>query len=295
MMRHKVLFTSDVHGNEDQFKKFIDYAIQVRADTLIIGGDIAPKHFASDVYLSGQRRFLKERLPELLKPLKQGLPEANLFMMMGNDDCAANLDVLESYEPEFYQIMHGKRLSLTADFDIVGYAIVPITPFSVKDWEKYDLSDVPQDIEKRYAERKAAGYKLSGVKSVGDAHIPFTFSEDMEKDDSIQKDLSAELFRKDAGKTVYVFHSPPDDTVLDQLEGGIHAGSFAIRHFIDEFQPYLALHGHIHETVDISGKFREDIGKTVCLSSGNHNEDKRLAVLVFDLYALSGVERILSE
>jgi len=52
---------------------------------------------------------------------------------------------------------------------------------------------------------------------------------------------------------------------------------------IEENQPYLTLHGHIHETVDISGSFKDRIGDTLCLSVGNHDTRNELSILTFDL------------
>ena len=46
-MQHKILYTSDIHGNEVQYSKLIQYAIKISADTIIIGGDIAPKGTAT--------------------------------------------------------------------------------------------------------------------------------------------------------------------------------------------------------------------------------------------------------
>ena len=67
----------------------------------------------------------------------------------------------------------------------------------------------------------------------------------------------------------------------------------AVRLFIEKEQPYLTLHGHIHETVDISGTFKHNIQNTLCLTSGNHNVGEQLAVLVFDLYNPRDVRRII--
>ncbi len=46
---------------------------------------------------------------------------------------------------------------------------------------------------------------------------------------------------------VLVCHAPPRDTALDQIRPGLHAGSQAIREFIDRYQPAYFFCGHIHE------------------------------------------------
>jgi Icc-related predicted phosphoesterase len=46
---------------------------------------------------------------------------------------------------------------------------------------------------------------------------------------------------------VLICHSPPLDTPLDQIHEGLHAGSRAVREFIDQHQPAHFFCGHIHE------------------------------------------------
>jgi len=88
-MLHTVLFTSDIHGNESQYRKLVEYAVEISAKSIVIGGDIAPLSLPYDQIISGQRVFLEEKLPKLLSPLKDELVDSKVFLMMGNDDCAA--------------------------------------------------------------------------------------------------------------------------------------------------------------------------------------------------------------
>jgi len=89
-----------------------------------------------------------------------------------------------------------------------------------------------------------------------------------------------------------VIHTPPDNTNLDQIQGGEHVGSMAVRLFIEQHHPYVTLHGHIHETVDVSGEFKERIGDTISLSSGNHNVGSKVAVLLLDTDHPANVRRL---
>ena len=290
-MKHKVLFTSDLHGNERQYKKLIDHAIRISADFIIIGGDIAPKRLTVENFIEAQRDFIKNRLSELISRLKQELPNSKIFLMMGNDDCAANMDVLDN--SKLYNVIHGIRTKLTKEFDIVGYSYVPITPFGIKDWEKFDLSEVSSNLKEMYEHRKKTNYRLDGFKSTKLGFMEFEFDSELEKLDSIQKDLANDIVNKKSNKILYVFHTPPNKTKLDMSLGKRHLGSFAVREFIEKNQPYLTLHGHIHETVDVSKKFKDKIGNTLCLSSGNDNLGRRLAVLVFDLENPQDAKRII--
>ncbi|MFH1564467.1 MAG: hypothetical protein ABIC82_01310 [bacterium] len=77
------------------------------------------------------------------------------------------------------------------------------------------------------------------------------------------------------------------------MSGKAHFGSMALRLFIEKYQPYATLHGHIHETVDMSGEFKQKIGDTLCLASGNNNVGDNLTVLVFEIDKIQDARRII--
>jgi Icc-related predicted phosphoesterase len=60
----------------------------------------------------------------------------------------------------------------------------------------------------------------------------------------------------------------------------VHVGSIAIRRFIEERQPLLTLHGHVHESARLSGSWRDRIGATHCFSAAHDGPE--LAVVRFD-------------
>ena len=68
-------------------------------------------------------------------------------------------------------------------------------------------------------------------------------------------------------------------------------GSIAIKNFIEEKQPLLTLHGHIHESARITGNWKDKIGKTICF--GAAHDGPELAIVQFDLDDLTKAGRIL--
>jgi uncharacterized protein len=64
---------------------------------------------------------------------------------------------------------------------------------------------------------------------------------------------------------VLVCHAPPYGTALDQIRPGLHAGSTAVRDFIEKYQPEHFFCGHIHEAEGVAiqiGKTRaRNVGK----------------------------------
>lgn len=62
---------------------------------------------------------------------------------------------------------------------------------------------------------------------------------------------------------VLVAHDPPFETAADELPGGVHVGSRAVRAFIEKAQPDVCLCGHIHEARAI-----DRIGNTTIINPG---------------------------
>jgi Icc-related predicted phosphoesterase len=94
-------------------------------------------------------------------------------------------------------------------------------------------------------------------------------------------------------RAIFNLHVPPYDSRLDQApdlkpdltprySGGQPvmkpAGSHAVRQLIEEVQPLLALHGHIHES-----KGETHIGRTLALNSGSEYNTGRLHGVVVTL------------
>jgi len=50
----------------------------------------------------------------------------------------------------------------------------------------------------------------------------------------------------------------------------VHIGSIAIKRFIEDRQPYITLHGHVHESTALTANWKEYIGKTLAMNAA-HN------------------------
>ncbi|GAB6126991.1 metallophosphoesterase family protein [Humidesulfovibrio idahonensis] len=65
------------------------------------------------------------------------------------------------------------------------------------------------------------------------------------------------------GHVLAIIHNAPHGTRLDQLAGGAHVGSTAVRAFLDSAQPEVCVCGHIHE-----GQGEEQLGQCHVLNPG---------------------------
>ena len=63
---------------------------------------------------------------------------------------------------------------------------------------------------------------------------------------------------------VLICHAPPLNSTLDRVHEGLHAGSRAVREFIEKYQPRDFLCGHIHEAEGTV----EQIGSTRAMNVG---------------------------
>ena len=108
---------------------------------------------------------------------------------------------------------------------------------------------------------------------------------------TIENDLRELVGEDDVHDAVLLFHGPPYRTSLDRaaLDGqmvdhvplDVHVGSIAVRRFIEERQPLVTLHGHVHESARLTGSWRDRIGRT-CLFGAAH-DGPELALVRFDL------------
>jgi uncharacterized protein len=63
---------------------------------------------------------------------------------------------------------------------------------------------------------------------------------------------------------ILICHCPPKDTPLDRVRDGVHAGSSAVREFIEAYQPDYFFCGHIHEAAGAEAQ----LGRTRCRNVG---------------------------
>ena len=85
--------------------------------------------------------------------------------------------------------------------------------------------------------------------------------------------------------TIYIFHNPPANLDLDVTHAGLRVGSKAEYAFLKKNQPKLSLHGHIHESPYVSGKWFSQLGNTICIQPGQSGQDDNSLI-----YALIDLE-----
>jgi Icc-related predicted phosphoesterase len=223
------------------------------------------------------RDFVKDFLATQFSQLRQSLGSSypKVFLILGNDDSRLEEAALcEAETGGVWEYIHERRVSLN-DYEVYGYAYVNPTPFLLKDWERYDVS--------RHVDPGCVSPE-EGYRSIPVTEYEVRYA-------TIKRDLQRLTGDDDLARALVLFHAPPYDTHLDRaaLDGkrvhhvplDVHVGSIAIRRFIEDRQPLVTLHGHVHESAGLTGSWVERIGRTYCFSAAHDGPE--LAVVRFSL------------
>ncbi|GAB4168625.1 MAG: metallophosphoesterase [Calditrichia bacterium] len=264
------LFVSDLHGNEHKYNAIKQYIRNTRdkISAVFIAGDILPLVFRGRRNLD---HFFSDFFEPWLENIKNNSTAVDIFTILGNDDPRMYENHIYDLEDKGLLTYVHNRLISWRGYRIFGYNFVPPTPFMMKDWEKYDVS--------RYVDP-------------GCIHpIPEYTNEKTYKNgklNTIRNDLNRMLADVSGENLICLFHSPPYNTPLDMIrvkgktidhiDPDPHVGSIAIREFIEEKQPFLTCHGHIHESASISGEYQCKIGRTVCLNTAHSGRETSIIV-----------------
>lgn len=283
----KCIFSTDLNGNENKFDKFFRYIIEKKPDIVFLGGDILPSGISAfagkDISTHFINGYFRNNLIKIRDTLKDKSPQ--IFLIMGNDDPKIYEEKLLQLEKEgLFKYINQKVLTFK-NYLIAGYSYVPPTPFILKDWEKYDVS--------RYVDHGSTSPE-EGYRTVDVAANIIRYS-------TIERDLNSLTSDINIENLIFLFHSPPYKTNLDRINtrGRMidyvkideNVGSIAIKRFIETKQPLITLHGHIHESAQLTGIWYEYIGRTLCIN-GAH-QGKELSIVKIHLNDKISFERLL--
>ncbi|PKP59040.1 MAG: hypothetical protein CVT88_03515 [Candidatus Altiarchaeales archaeon HGW-Altiarchaeales-1] len=309
--RYVIIYTVDLHGSEKMYKALFKISLRENVNSIVIGGDILPKSYADDL-IGVQKKFIRNKLIPMFKKFKKENPSVTVYLMMGNDDFKINMPFLEEGEQEgYFKLLDMKVHKLNNKFNICGYGHVPPLPFLMKDWQKHDTKktmDLSDKCDKKFRElimckdeqrKKLEKEYLLLLSELGYNHhihhynVKGILSVEKNDETTIEDDIKSLAKETSPEKTVFVIHAPPWNTELDIVyPDGAHIGSKAVREFIEREQPMLTLHGHAHESYEISGQFMEVIGKTVSVNPGSEYDRDKLNAVIFDVYNLKCMKHI---
>jgi Icc-related predicted phosphoesterase len=298
----RIFFATDIHGSETCWKKFLNSGEHYKADVVILGGDMTGKALVPIVDDGGGRwhATLLENRNELnsedeVREFEEAVQRRGYYPFRTTPDDLAGLSASEEkWHALFDEHMIGtvERWMQMADERLGGKGIrVFVCPGNDDQLEIDAIVEAANTVE--LGEGRVVDLDGFQLASSGWANrTPWdTYREEDEPDLKKRIDAMLGSVTAEPERTIYSLHCPPYATGLDDApqltaemdlkdagRSTVPVGSTAVRQVIEEHQPALSLHGHIHEA---RGTTR--LGKTLCINPGSSYEQGQLLGAVIDL------------
>ncbi|MHA2009290.1 MAG: metallophosphoesterase family protein [Promethearchaeota archaeon] len=274
----KLLYVTDIHGIEWKHNEIFRIASSLKSDVVINGGDMLP--FRGNLLHQG--KFITGFFENYFSRFESS--GIYFLGLLGNDDLRIFDDLFQQTCDKYSYVvnMAQKQFQIEGSkYEFIGMNYVPDLPFGLKDRARKDTQDFeyPRQVGKQYLSIPNGFQRLEDWISYS------------EKIPTIEDEIKNLVKPSDISNTIYIFHSPPANLDLDVVFDGRKVGSKAEYEFFKKNQPKLTLHGHIHESPDVSGKWYSKLGDTICIQPGQSRQDKNsLTYVLIDLETME-IER----
>jgi len=285
----RLFYAGDVHGSRVCWKKFVNAAAHYPADVLVMGGDLTGKALVPIVRegdgsygarVIGEQRVA--RTAEELDQMQRAISTNGMYpLIVDRDEAQALAEDAARRDRAFEQaLLDELRLWMEfADERLAG-----------TDKRAYVIpgNDDPWSVDEVLAGRESVVACDETVQRIGPHEMvslgysnrtPWDTPRELDEDEiySRLKRLTDRL--EEPNRAILNVHVPPYESSLDTafevdedlryvMKGGrpheVPTGSAAVRQIIEETQPLLSLHGHIHESKGVT-----TIGRTVAINPGS--------------------------
>jgi Icc-related predicted phosphoesterase len=307
----RIYYTSDLHGSEKCWKKFMVTPKHYQADIIIIGGDITGKFIVPIIrlpngrveatFMGRKRKFKKEKDVEVLK---QQIADTGQYW----------LDVTQ----EEYQDYTDNPSKLDEIFDkLITERVAEWVAMADERLKDQDVrcfisggNDDSYSIDQVLEESETIEVHDGRIHDLGDGFEIFGLSNSNMTPWNCPRDISEEELAdkienlagqiKNPDRAIFDIHVPPYGTGIDEAPeltedmrmvmdstgtpNMVPVGSTAVKEAILKYQPMLGLHGHIHEAAGI-----RKLGKTTIVNPGSEYAEGLLRGAVIDLDAQEGL------
>ncbi|MEM3073116.1 MAG: metallophosphoesterase [Nitrososphaerales archaeon] len=286
----RIFFTTDLHGSDKCFKKFISASQFYKASVIIVGGDITGKMIVPIIEKNGAYISKYQGVERVMKSEKEVVEFESIVGDSGgypyrtNEEEMRKIAADDAYKDQLFKKLILQRVEewLTlAEERLKGKGvecfIMPGNDDIFDIDQAFAKAGVVENPEGKVIELPM-GYQLlsSGFSNLTPWRCPRDLPE--EELQARLNDITSGV--RDFKKCIFNLHCPPYDTVLDEAPkldkdlkpvlglGGtpimVHVGSVSVRSLIEKNAPLLSLHGHIHES---RGAIR--LGKTLSINPGS--------------------------
>lgn len=300
----RVFYCGDIHGSDVCFRKFLNAGAHYEADVLILGGDITGKALVPIVVredgtasarLYGQRRECANA--QELATLRSAISSLGFYPLEVSEHELEQLELdRRAVDERFRQQMidQVKAWIELADERLAGSGreclIIPGNDDEYFIDEALSSGTHARDVESTVVELRN-GIEVMSL-SWSNA-TPWASAREFPEDAISAKlyELAGQL--REPASAIFNLHVPPYASGLDTVqkidedfrpifENGvaveIPCGSTAVRAVIEDVQPLLGLHGHVHES-----KKASTIGRTTVINPGSDYASGRLHGVLVDV------------
>jgi Icc-related predicted phosphoesterase len=304
MKMTRILYGSDFHGSDTVYRKFINAAFQYQANVLIVGGDVTGKGMIPIVnegngvytgYLFGARTDC--RTPEEIEKLKKAISSVGFYPIVLEKDEA---DALEKDSASMSKRFEAEMCQRVREWMIL--AEEKLTPKNISLYfmpgndDLFSIDDVIQEFPNIKNPDMSHNMIDDTHELVGCSFAnmtPWRCARDLEEPDLKKKNDELAAMVQNPATAIAVLHVPPIDSGLDtcpELDKNLKivtmggqvimkgAGAHATREFIENVQPLLTLHGHIHESPG-----HKHIGRTLAINAGSEYAESILKAAIVNL------------
>lgn len=273
----RICFVTDLHGDLGHYAQLTGLLTAEKPELLLLGGDMHVDADREDP-LGTQVAFVEGPLASLIDAWKSTLPGLEVAGVLGNHDLACTQAAVQAqHDAGRFVLLDHRRAWQHAGLSLLGLGITPPTPYWAKDLERLDRPDDPLP-EMGGAVWDDAAQALREVEP----------EEHFGRWPSLADELDAMPVVN--GPWIFVCHAPPYDSKLDRLPHlDYPIGSRAVREFVERRRPLCVLHGHVHESPEVTGAYADQVGAALCINPGQSHD--RLHAVMFDTADVLGTLR----
>lgn len=284
----RILFATDMHGSEGSWRKFLNAAAMLKVHVAICGGDLTGKMIVPIVeqkdgkyvyYLMGGTHTIDSAgLEKAYKDIRGIGYYPHLTDEGEYEEMTKNPKKVD-------EVFHDVMMStLKRWLDLIPEKVPSETKVIVCPGND-DRFPVDEIIEKHKSVINGEGKVIK----IDESHemiscgwvnpSPWKTTRE-EEEDKLEERLERYITQlANVKNAIFNFHAPPFESKIDEaplldkdlnpiIRSGsvvmVPVGSKAVRRMIEKYQPFLGLHGHIHES---SGSIK--IGRTYCVNPGS--------------------------
>lgn len=264
----RICFTSDLHGDAGLYEQLEELLRAETPDVLILGGDLFVDGTREDPLGTQVVSLEREFMPRVAR-WRNAAPRMYVVCILGNHEWVCTREALQVHHDAGRIVLLDQERTWQHDgVAFLGYSSTPPTPHWAKDFERLDEpgDPLPQFPGSAWDSARRVARDVDLAEHFAGRH-------------AISQELACAAHA--AAPLIFIAHAPPYDCKLDRLAKVTYPiGSRAVRRFIEQRRPLCSLHGHVHDSPDVTGCYRERLGATLAINPGQSHT--RLHAVVFD-------------